>query len=202
MDKYLQFQQLEKNYGKEGAAIIQDNCQITIAGGFAPTSDTAEIISKSLGSRTVMSGSVSKSKNDPSQSLQMIERPLMTADELKSMKKGNFIVMKTGTHPFISKLKLFFEWGIKFNAPEYKVEDNGAREVHYTSKEKIENKIKKMQTTMIHSQSDKAQTESVVNKIPIKTEVSVEGCQKEVEELEKRKNIKEKNNSNSQQTAE
>ena len=55
---------------------------------------------------------------------------------------------------------------------------------------------------MIHSQSDKAQTESVVNKIPIKTEVSVEGCQKEVEELEKRKNIKEKNNSNSQQTAE
>lgn len=196
------FQQLEKNYGKEGAAIIQDNCQITIAGGFAPTSDTAEIISKSLGSRTVMSGSVSKSKNDPSQSLQMIERPLMTADELKSMKKGNFIVMKTGTHPFISKLKLFFEWGIKFNAPEYKVEDNGAREVHYTSKEKIENKIKKMQTTMIHSQSDKAQTESVVNKIPIKTEVSVEGCQKEVEELEKRKNIKEKNNSNSQQTAE
>ena len=32
-----------------------------------------------------MSGSVSRSVNDPSQSLQMIERPLMTADELKSM---------------------------------------------------------------------------------------------------------------------
>ncbi len=28
----------------------------------------------------------------------MTERPLMTADELKSMKKGSFIVMKTGAH--------------------------------------------------------------------------------------------------------
>ena len=135
------FQQLEKNYGKEGAAIIQDNCQITIAGGFAPTSETAEIISKSLGSRTVMSGSVSRSKNDPSQSLQMIERPLMTADELKSMKKGNFIVMKTGTHPFISKLKLFFDWGITFDTGEYKVADKGARPVKYTSRNKIEKEI-------------------------------------------------------------
>ena len=90
------YQQLEKNYGREGASIIQDNCQLTIAGGFAPSSETAEIISKALGSRTVMTGSVSRSKNDPSQSLQMTERPLMTADELRSMKKGNFIVMKTG----------------------------------------------------------------------------------------------------------
>lgn len=38
----------------------------------------------------------------------MIGRPLMTVDELKSMPKGQFIVMKTGTHPMISKLKLFF----------------------------------------------------------------------------------------------
>ena len=28
--------QLEKNYGKEGCEIIQDNCQDTIFGGFAP----------------------------------------------------------------------------------------------------------------------------------------------------------------------
>ena len=53
-----------------------------------------------------MSGSVSRSVNDPSQSLQMIERPLMTADELKSMPKGQFIVMKMGVYPmFISKRK-------------------------------------------------------------------------------------------------
>lgn len=135
------YKQLEKNYGQEGSAIIQDNCQITIAGGFAPTSETAEVIAKSLGSRTVMTGSVSRSKNDPSQSLQMTERPLMTADELKSMNKGSFIVMKTGTHPFISKLKLFTKWGIDFDANPYAVADKGSRKVSYTSKEIIEDAI-------------------------------------------------------------
>ena len=135
------YKQLEKNYGSEGADIIKDNCQVTIAGGFAPTSGTADEISKSLGSRTVMTGSVSRSKNDPSQSLQMTERPLMTADELKSMRKGNFIVMKTGTHPFISKLKLFFKWGIDFDTEKYTVEDKGTRKVHYTNREIIEENI-------------------------------------------------------------
>ena len=131
------YQQLEKNYGREGAAIIQDNCQLTIAGGFAPSSETAEVISKALGSRTVMTGSVSRSKNDPSQSLQMTERPLMTADELKSMKKGSFIVMKTGAHPFVSQLKLFMKWGISFPSKAYTVEDRGARRVRYISRERL-----------------------------------------------------------------
>lgn len=56
------FAQLEKNYGKEGAEIIVDNTQDTIFGGFAPNSSSAETLSKALGSRTVMSGSVSRSK--------------------------------------------------------------------------------------------------------------------------------------------
>ena len=84
-----------------------------------------------------MTGSVSRSKNDPSQSLQMTERPLMTADELKSMKKGSFIVMKTGAHPFISKLKLFFKWGISFPENSYTIADKGARRVHYISRETL-----------------------------------------------------------------
>lgn len=131
------YQQLEKNYGKEGAAIIQDNCQLTIAGGFAPSSETADIISRALGTRTAMTGSVSRSKNDPSQSLQMTERALMSADELKSMKKGSFIVMKTGAHPFVSKLKLFFKWGISFPENSYTIADKGARCVHYISRETL-----------------------------------------------------------------
>ena len=103
------FAQLEKNYGKEGSEIIIDNTQLTIFGGFAPNSSSADILSKALGNRTVMTGSVSRSKNDPSQSLQMIERPLMSPDELKSLPKGNFIVMKTGCYPMRVKLKLFFK---------------------------------------------------------------------------------------------
>lgn len=99
--------QLERNYGKEGAEIIVDNVQLTIFGGFAPNSETAQAMSKSLGSRTVQTGYISKGKDNGSQSLQMMERPLMTADELKSMPKGQFIVMKTGAHPMKVKLKLF-----------------------------------------------------------------------------------------------
>lgn len=52
------FAQLDKNYGKEGSEIITDNCQLTIFGGFAPNSETAQVLSKALGSRTVMSGSI------------------------------------------------------------------------------------------------------------------------------------------------
>ena len=44
------FSQLEKNYGKEGAEIIIDNTQLTIFGGFAPQSTSAETLSKALGS--------------------------------------------------------------------------------------------------------------------------------------------------------
>ena len=55
--------QLEKNYGKEGASIIMDNCQDTLFGGFAPNSETAKVMSENLGYKTVLSGSVSKGKN-------------------------------------------------------------------------------------------------------------------------------------------
>ena len=132
------FSQLEKNYGKEGAEIIVDNTQLTIFGGFAPQSSSAETLSKALGSRTVMSGSVSRNKNDPSESLQMIERPLMTADELKSMPKGQFVVMKTGFYPMKVKLKLFFKWGISFDEKHpYEIPDQGNRKVEYAEKKDI-----------------------------------------------------------------
>ena len=128
--------QLEKNYGREGSEIIQDNCQDTIFGGFAPNSQTAEQLSKALGSRTVLSGSISRSKNDPSQSLQMMERPLMTPDELKSIPKGSFVVMKTGTHPMRTKLRLFLDWGITFGAP-YITPEHASRPVTYASRQEL-----------------------------------------------------------------
>lgn len=134
------FAQLDKNYGKEGSEIITDNCQLTIFGGFAPNSETAETLSKALGTRTVMSGSISRSKNDPSQSLQMMERPLLTADELKSLKKGNFVVIKTGTHPMHTKLKLFLDWGITFDKT-YEIEQRANRKVHYAEKEELAKNI-------------------------------------------------------------
>ena len=132
--------QLQKNYGKEGSEIIVDNCQVNIFGGFAPASQTAVELSKALGSRTVMSGSISRGKNDPSQSLQMIERPLMTPDELKSMPKGSFIVAKTGVHPMQVRLRLFLDWGIRFGKP-YQVPEKAQRPVAYASKQELEEAI-------------------------------------------------------------
>lgn len=129
------FAQLEQNYGKQGMEIITDNTQLTIFGGFAPNSQSAEVLSKALGEQTVQSGSVSCGK-EKSQSLQMIGRPLLTVDELKSMPKGQFIVMKTGTHPMISPLKLYFKWGIKFEE-EYRLPDKTARAVSYKERDEL-----------------------------------------------------------------
>lgn len=134
------FAQLDKNYGKEGSEIITDNCQLTIFGGFAPNSETAQVLSKSLGSRTVMSGSISRGKNDPSQSLQMMERPLLTADELKSLPNGNFVIMKTGVHPMKTVLRLFLDWGISFSEP-YIMEEKSHRKVVYADKVTLEENI-------------------------------------------------------------
>ena len=134
------FAQLNKNYGKEGADIIVDNCQDTIFGGFAPNSTSAELLSKNLGNKTVMSGSVSRGKNDPSQNLQMMQRALFTPDELKSLPKGTFIVEKTGTHPMVTRLKLFKYWGITFEEP-YSIPEKSARKVAYADKQKIEEEI-------------------------------------------------------------
>ena len=83
----------------------------------------------------MLSGSVSNGR-EKSQSLQMIGRPLMTVDELKSMPKGQFIVMKTGAHPMISPLKLYFKWGIKFEE-EYRLPDKTARTVSYKERDEL-----------------------------------------------------------------
>ena len=90
-------------------------------------------MSKALGEQTILSGSVSKGKNDPSQTLQMIGRPLMTPDELKSIPKGRFVVMKTGTHPMQTRLRLFTEWGIKFEKA-FVVPERVQRKVYYADR--------------------------------------------------------------------
>ena len=131
------FAQLEKNYGEEGAEIIIDNTQLTVFGGFAPNSESAERLSEAMGVNTVMSGSISQSKDSPSRSLDMMQRPLMTADELKSLPKGTFIVTKTGFYPIKVKLKLFFEWGIEFEKQPYCVPVRDSNAIKYASRDTL-----------------------------------------------------------------
>lgn len=61
----------------------------------------------------------------------------MTVDELKSMPKGHFIVMKTGCHPMKTWLKLFFKWGIVFE-DAYSIEEKSEREVQYADSREVE----------------------------------------------------------------
>ena len=66
----------------------------------------------------------------------------MTPDELKSLPKGDFIVMKTGTHPMRVHLKLFFKWGIVFDEEKtYAVPERGNRVVKYAEKKELLNAI-------------------------------------------------------------
>ena len=136
------FAQLERNYGKEGSQIVTDNCQDTIFGGFSPISESAERLSQAMGEKTVMTGSISKGKNDPSRSLQMTSRRLMTADELRSLPKGRFVVMKTGRHPMQSTLPLFLDWGISFKE-EYVIPQRPVKAVAYANKGMLEKAIAK-----------------------------------------------------------
>lgn len=151
--------QLEKNYGKEGAEIIIDNCQLTVFGGFAPNSETAEMMSKNLGEQTIMSGSITQSKGDGSRSLQMVARPLMTVDELKTLPRFHFIITKTGCHPMRTKLDLFFNWGIELNT-EYTVDKKEVKEVYYAGKDGLMEEIERREGRMPLRYSESASSKS------------------------------------------
>ena len=126
--------QLEK-CGQGRPKIIVENCQFVMYCGFAPMSEDADNVSKRLGNKTVLSGSVSQGRN-ASQTMQMIERPLMTGDELHTMPKGSMLVTKTGAHPIITQMKLYTQWGITFGEP-YTLQDKSARPVKYVSEQDI-----------------------------------------------------------------
>ena len=57
----------------------------------------------------------------------------MTPDELKSIPRGSFVVMKTGTHPMQTRLRLFLDWGITFGKP-YILPERAARKVAYADR--------------------------------------------------------------------
>lgn len=61
----------------------------------------------------------------------------MTPDELKSIPKGEFVVMKTGSHPMKTRLRLFLDWGITFGEP-YQTPEHGQRKVYYAGREELE----------------------------------------------------------------
>ncbi len=64
----------------------------------------------------------------------------MTPDGLKSIPKGNFVVMKTGSHPMKTRLRLFLDWGITFGDP-YQMPEHDQRKVYYAGRQELEQSI-------------------------------------------------------------
>ena len=133
--------QLETNYGREGADNINNNCQMTMFSGFSPKSKDAEELSKALGNRTIMTGSVSSNKigGNTSKTLQMMQQPLLSPDQIRTLRQGSFILMKTGFHPANFTLNFFTKWGICFNDEfSYSTEKRLAKQVQYATKISLE----------------------------------------------------------------
>lgn len=134
--------QLEENYGRYGAETIKECCQNIIFGGLSPLSPAAEELSKSLGNQTVLSGSVSTGSSSGSgrkgsnQSLQMIARPLMTPDEIRTLPMGEWIFLKTRNHPMHTTLKRYSDWNIILNQP-FHIPSQPLKPIRYASRETL-----------------------------------------------------------------
>lgn len=103
--------QLEKTYTVQTAKTIKDACQIFISTYLSPLAlDTAEQISKALGTQTVLSGGLTRSDNKTSANRNMIGRPLMFANDIINLPQGDFIIMKAGTYPIRTKLPYCYDY--------------------------------------------------------------------------------------------
>lgn len=131
--------QLDQNYGHDGTEIILDSCQNALFGGQAPLSKHAEDLSRMLGTQTVQSGSISHSGDGlldahNSQNLQMVQKSLVTADQLKTLPKNQWVLTKTHCHPMTTTLKRYNEWNITLDQP-FQMPETATRKVHYASTE-------------------------------------------------------------------
>lgn len=138
-------EQLHKNYGDKGGQIIMDCCSNALFGSFAPLSKGADEVSRALGTRTVQSGSVSNSGNgisasNASKSLQMVQSQLMTSEQIRTMPEDQWVLTKTRTHPLLTTLKRFTEWGIFLDKP-YCVPEHSTRHVAYANKNRLKDAI-------------------------------------------------------------
>ena len=108
------FSQLDNKYGKEVSENIRDNCQTWIYLKTA-SNETANIISKKLGTYTTSSYSKSNSYNkyqsiNNSESMNLISRALLTEDEILRIERPYVLVIQTGLFPIITKLPDISKW--------------------------------------------------------------------------------------------
>lgn len=134
--------QLDEKYGRETAKNIRANCQNVMFGFQSPLSDDAKTFSESLGTQTVMSGSVSKrygaTNTQNSTTYQMIKKPLMSVEQIKGMKKGEWILTRTGMNPTKMNLPKMEKWNIKIDKEHpYTIKSKASRVVEYADRNSL-----------------------------------------------------------------
>jgi type IV secretion system protein VirD4 len=69
----------------------------------------------------------------------MMQQPLLSPDQIRTLRQGSFILMKTGFHPANFTLNFFTKWGICFNDEfSYSTEKRLAKQVQYATKISLE----------------------------------------------------------------
>lgn len=141
INMFLQsFAQLETKYSKTVAQNIMDNAQIWI---YLRTSsyETAEIISKKLGSYTVsinsQSSSVSKNSDNMSESMSLASRKLLMPDEILRFENPYALILQSGYFSAKTEIPDLSKW--QFN----KVLRLGNEEENRIIREKVEKDKKK-----------------------------------------------------------
>lgn len=139
--------QLQEKYGREGGEIIIDCCTNALIGGFSPLSKGAEEVSKALGTQTVQSASISNSSRgifdtNSSRTLQLVQKPLMTAEQIRTMPEDQWILMKTRKKAMLTTMKRFDDWGIKLDSP-FRMPEFATRQVKYASKDELRSAVLK-----------------------------------------------------------
>ena len=147
--------QLDVHYGKDNAVNIKSNCQNTMFSYLSSGSTDAKTFSQALDTTTVQVGSVSSqtgnNRSSSSVTRSMAKKPLMSQGQITRLKKGDWILMKSGMNPSMQHLIPISDMGVRFDE-DYKIEPHSIRMVHYADRNEL---FEKIQATY-HIQNDTA----------------------------------------------
>lgn len=141
------FAQLEKNYHRTGEEIIKDCAQNAVIGWLSPLSKTNDDLSKMLGNQTVTSGTVSNGNGNSSRTMQMTGKPLMSPQEIRSLPRGEYVLLRSGSNPTKIKISRYDKTkAMTLNEP-FEPTEQAYRAVDYASRDEFMRLLKNKYST-------------------------------------------------------